>query len=241
MTREEYGERVVARLRRLTVEEQQAVRSELDAHIEDHICALLESGCEASLAEERTLEQMGDPAEVGRAMNRQYPLAWLLLGRMAAAVTVRLCILALLSIGMLGFFWDSLTWRIWPPEPRTGLVTDCVRELDIRVNIGSDVLHIYQVSLGRKGGVYQAEAALCTYDRIPGGIVSRRLFPSITAQSQRGETWDGSVGGGGGHWLAERTCISAPIRSGDDHITLRYERFGETRLIEVPLVEGGAP
>lgn len=241
MTREEYGERVVARLRRLTLEEQQAVRAELDAHIEDHICALLESGCEASLAEERTLEQMGDPAEVGRAMNRQYPLAWLILGRMAAAVTVPLCILALLSIGMLGFFWDSLTWRIWPPEPRTGLVTDCIRELDIRVNIGSDVLHIYQVSLGRKDGAYQAEAALCTYDRIPGGIVSHRLFPSITAQSQRGETWDGSVGSGRGHWLAEYTCISAPIRSGDDHITLRYERFGETRLIEVPLVEGGAP
>ena len=39
------------------------------------------------------------------------------------------------------------------------------------------------------------------------------------------------------HWLAEYTRLRAPVRLGDDHITLRYERLGETVLIDIPLPE----
>ena len=35
---------------------------------------LLELGYSPELAEERTLDAMGDPKEVGRELNRQYPL-----------------------------------------------------------------------------------------------------------------------------------------------------------------------
>lgn len=240
MTRSEYCAQVLSQLRRLTVDERQAVQAELDGHMEDHICDFLELGWDEAAAEERTLALMGDPAEVGRALNRQYPRGWLILGRIAVTVTALLCAASLFSIGMLGFVWESLTWRIWPPEIRTSLGVEETRELDIRVPIGNDVLSVYRVSLGWKDGEYLAEALMCGYDRIPGGIVSRHLLASITAENQRGERWRDGGSGGGGHWLGGYVWKRAAVQPGDDHITLRYERFGETVLIDVPLPEGGA-
>ena len=241
MTREEYCAQVLSQLRRLTEDERRAVRQELADHMEDHICDFLDLGYEESLAEERTLALMGDPSEVGRALNEQYPRGWLILGRIAVTVTALLCIASLFSLGMLGFVWESLTWRIWPPEIRTSLEVEHTRELDIRVPIGNDVLYVYRVSLGRKDGEYLAETLLCGYDRIPGGIVSRHLLSGIRAENQRGEPWQGGGSGGGGHWLGEYVWKRASIQPGDDHITLRYEHLGETVLIDIPLPEGDAP
>lgn len=240
MTREEYCRQVLSHLRRLTVEEQQVVWAELDGHMEDHICAMLELGYDEALAESRTLERMGDPAEVGRALSRQYPLGWKILGRIAVAVTTVLCIMAVFAAGMLGFVWESLTWRVWPPEFRTSLEAESTRDLNIRVPVGNDVLYVYRVSVGWKDGEYLAEAAVCAYDRIPGGVVSNRIFSHITVEDQRGEPWREGGGGGGGHWLGEYTWKRTAVQPGDDHITLRYQRFGETVLIDVPLPEGGA-
>ena len=72
MTRREYTDTVLSALRRVTEDERRAIRSEIDGHMEDHICALLDLGYDESLAEERTMALMGDPAEVGRELNRQY-------------------------------------------------------------------------------------------------------------------------------------------------------------------------
>ena len=55
MTRKEYSENVLAQLRRLTPEEKQDVLAELDTHMEDRICALLELGYDEALAEERVM------------------------------------------------------------------------------------------------------------------------------------------------------------------------------------------
>ena len=48
-------------LRGATQKEQDAIRAELDAHIEDHICDLIDLGYSEELAEERTMLRMGDP------------------------------------------------------------------------------------------------------------------------------------------------------------------------------------
>ena len=116
MTRREYTDRVLSGLRRLTGPEREAVRAELDAHMEDHICDLLDLGYDEALAEERTMQRMGDPEEVSRELNKQYPLRWLVLGRVAMALTL---LLALFLVGP--FFervpaaWDSLQIR-WAPR-----------------------------------------------------------------------------------------------------------------------------
>lgn len=241
MTREEYCHEVLVQLKRLTGDEQRDVTRELADHMEDHVCGFLELGYDEALAEERTLELMGDPAEVGRALNRQYPRGWLILGRLAVTVTAVLCVMSVFAVGMLGSVWQSLTYRLWTPEIPSGLAVECSRKVDVRVNIGNDVLRVCRVSVGWKEGKYLAEAGVCVYDRIPGGIVSERIFANITPESQRGEAREyGRNGGGAGNWMVMETRMWAPVRPGDEFMVLRYERFGETIRVTVPLPEWGA-
>ena len=75
MDRRTYVEQVLANLRRVTPGERAAIRDEIDGHIEDHICDLLELGYDEKLAEERAMSFMGDPVEVGRERDKQYPPA----------------------------------------------------------------------------------------------------------------------------------------------------------------------
>lgn len=77
MDRKTYIDTVLSTLRRVTGRERSAIREEIDGHIEDHMEGLIELGYDPALAEERTLAAMGDPKEVGRELNKQYPLRWL--------------------------------------------------------------------------------------------------------------------------------------------------------------------
>lgn len=89
MTRREYTDTVLSALRRVTEDERRAIRAEIDAHMEDHICALLDLGYDEPLAEERTVALMGDPKEVGRELNKQYTgWGFVLLSRAAVALTL---------------------------------------------------------------------------------------------------------------------------------------------------------
>lgn len=238
MTRREYTERVLAALRRVTPEERAAVRAEIDAHMEDHVCDLLDLGYSPELAEERTMSFMGDPEEVGRELDKQYPLGWLAVGRMALTLTVALCIAAFLGAGMLLNAWDSITYRVFPPESRDAGWTAAVTELDIRMPVGNDILWIYRVSLGERNGERVAEVAMCAYDRIPGGIVSEQIFPHITVRDQRGDSSrDGGFGGGTGSWGGTAASRRVNVRPGDTYVTLYYERFGESFVVDIPLPE----
>ena len=55
MDRRDYTDRVLSSLRRVTEKEREAIRSELDGHIEDHMEALRELGYDEELAEERAI------------------------------------------------------------------------------------------------------------------------------------------------------------------------------------------
>lgn len=72
MDRKTYIDTVLSALRHVTSDERLAIRAEIDGHIEDHMEGLLELGYSPELAEERTLDAMGDPKEVGRELNKQY-------------------------------------------------------------------------------------------------------------------------------------------------------------------------
>ena len=89
MDRRDYTDRVLSSLRRVTEKEREAIRSELDGHIEDHMEALRELGYDEELAEERAVAAMGEPDEVGRELNRQYTgWGWVLVSRAEVVMTV---------------------------------------------------------------------------------------------------------------------------------------------------------
>ena len=240
MTRQEFLDQVLSPLGRLTAQERENVRWELEEHVEDRMEVMLDMGWDKELVESRCLEAMGDPAEIGREMARQYRgKGWLWLGRAAVVLTVVVCIQALLGVGMLGAAWDSLTVRFNPP--RTISIgelknVEAEEELDIRAEIGNDILRIYQVSVGEKDGQRAAMVLACAYDRWPFGIVVDSLFGRSELWNERGET--GTSGGGSGNSGAVCAALWAPVETGDTHVIWEYRAIGEAVRLEIPLPGG---
>ena len=240
MTRQEFLDQVLSPLGRLTAEERENIRRELEEHVEDRMEALLDMGWDEELAESRCLEAMGDPAEIGREMAKQYRgWWWLWIGRAAAALTVVMCVLALLGLGMLGAAWDSLTVRI---HPSTAISigelknVEAVADLDIRAEVGNDILRIYQVSVGEKDGQRAAMVLACMYARWPFGIVADSINARSDLWNQRGGT--GHSSGGSGNYGAVCAARWTPVEPGDTHVVWEYRAIGETVRLEIPLPGG---
>lgn len=240
MTRGEFLERVLLPLGRLTAEERENVRQELEEHIEDRMEVMLDMGWDKELAESRCLEAMGDPAEIGREMAAQYRGGgWLWIGRAAVLLTVVVCIQAVLGIGMLSVAWDSLAVRI---SPSTGTSigelrnVEAVEDLDIRADVGNDVLRIYRVSVGEKDGQRAAMVQACMYDRLPLGIVAGDLNARSRLVNQRGES--GHSSGGSGNCGAACVVRWTPVEPGDTYVVWECRAIGGTIRLEVPLPEG---
>ena len=240
MTRQEFLDQVLSLLGRLTAEERENVRRELEEHVEDRMEVLLEMGWDAELAEARCLEAMGDPAEIGREMAAQYRgRGWLWIGRAAVALTVVVCIQALLGLGMLGAAWDSLSVRFCPSTAISiGELenVETVVDLDIRAEIGNDILRIYQVSVGEKDGQRAAMVLACMYDRWPFGIAADGLASRSELWNERGGT--GTSAGGSGNYRAEYAVRWTPVEPGDTHVVWEYRAIGETVRLEIPLPGG---
>lgn len=240
MTRQEFLDQVLSLLGRLTAEERENVRRELEEHVEDRMEVLLEMGWDAELAEARCLEAMGDPAEIGREMAAQYRgRGWLWIGRAAVALTVVVCIQALLGLGMLGAAWDSLSVRFCPSTAISiGELenVETVVDLDIRAEIGNDILRVYMVFVGEKDGQRAAMVLACMYDRWPFGIAADGLASRSELWNERGGT--GTSAGGSGNYRAEYAVRWTPVEPGDTHVVWEYRAIGETVRLEIPLPGG---
>ena len=162
MDRREYTEAVLSTLRRVTGRERAAIRAEIDGHIEDHMEGLLELGYDPELAEERTLAAMGAPQEVGRALNRQYPLRWLVVGRMAMAAVLVFALVAAsplrtaLQDRVIPNFqarwfptaiWDLTETTFWDSTGRKGVLAEAAERTDLRQTENGVTAWLYQVGL----------------------------------------------------------------------------------------------
>ena len=247
MTRTEYMERVLSVMRHVTSSEREAIRAEIDAHIEDHICALLDLDYDMELAEERTMARMGDPEEVGRELDKQYTNSfWIWLEGVAKILLVPMVLVSLIGVGSLFHAANHLEARFAPEGYRTDFPAEITEEVDLRVPVGNDILRVYQVALGEQSHYnYDLEkremlptvqVSVCAYDRIPFGIVSGDLFTYLKVSDQRGNESD-NWGGGSGSWGAEYSRYYIPVEPGDTYVTLSYDRFGESVTLKVPLPE----
>ena len=201
---------------------------------------LRELGYDEELAEERAIAAMGEPDEVGRELNRQYTgWGWVLVSRAAVVLTVVLCAQALLALGILGMVIDSISARIYPNEPSAYTAVAATERLDIRIPVGNDILRVYRISIGQADdtpGVWEAEVQLCAYDRIPGGIVSRRLMEQTWLETPGGRR-DPPKGSGRGNWRVEYGSCYVRLSPEDTYVVLRFEAFDEQIRLELPLPE----
>lgn len=230
MRRYDYVPKVLGCLTRLTPQERMAVRQELDAHIEDHMEALLELGYEPELAEQRTMERMGDPEEVGRALNAQYPLFWLVLERILQT---------LLCVSVILFLWNMLT--MYSLQESLGIRRDPYAyatekqlleidtRLDIRLEIGSDVLHIFGSGTDEE---CQAHVFYCWYAQRPLGYVTEREVELVDC---RGVVLPRSSGGWSSSGRVASYDTRGPVQVGDPYVTAVTERYGERYEVQIPL------
>lgn len=252
MNRNEYCDRVLAQVGRLTSDEANDLRNELAGHIEDHAEALVEHGYTEEDAAARAVELMGDPEETGKALREQYRHFWLVIvQRIARILTALLCVmiagLIVKSSGLYGAICDRYEvqkpredWEFWNTEtPGT------------RIPIGDDIVRVDAVSAGAPAkekllGNYRAEVLLTGFDRIPGGVVYARLLESLRLENERGEVlFEGSdyaylscVSGSGTLWVhTARHYVS--IEPDDTYVTLVYDRLGERIETRIELPEGG--
>ena len=97
-----------------------AIQRELTAHYQDHVRDLERVGYDWKLAEQRALAAMGDPEEIGRALDRVHKpwLGWLwIASRAVLALTVVAC---LLSLPGTGSFFHMMKNTLFPPEDPGG-------------------------------------------------------------------------------------------------------------------------
>ena len=97
-----------------------AIQRELTAHYQDHVRDLERVGYDWKLAEQRALAAMGDPEEIGRALDRVHKpwLGWLwLASRTVLILTVMAC---LLSLPGTGSFFHMVKNTLFPPEDPGG-------------------------------------------------------------------------------------------------------------------------
>ena len=237
MDRRQYTDRVLTSLRRMTAKEREAIRQELDGHMEDHMEALRALGYDEELAEERTLAAMGDPAEVGRELNRQYPFRWLVIGRAAMVLTLLFALLvALPAWNKAGDVVNNLWCRFYPlhlldmrdlswgaDRDYRPMVAEA-EKVELRQTADGVTLYIYQAGLEDPAAEETtAWAAVSPYwnDPVQSNNVYRSLMASGDIDSLSFD-FDGPF------------IVSDQVRRGEP-LCFAYDISGETLSFEVPL------
>ena len=158
-----------------TGKELEQVRGELRDHLEDHAQALMEIGRSREEAEEASILAMGDPEEIGRELNKQFPFIWLFLSRATIVIAVILALLLLSPLSdLLHLANESLTARKNPIE----LFEDQGTAIDIRISLPeNDIAYFYSVDLETLGeDNYRVLIGLVVYDENPFGRVSKNAL-----------------------------------------------------------------
>ena len=248
MDRNEYCDRVLAQVGRLTNDEADDLRNELAGHIEDHAEALVEHGYTEEDAAARAVELMGDPEETGKALREQYRHFWLVIvQRIAIFVTVIACVQGFFMLPMLSGVYESLRERVSPTVNSISWEElDGAADLRERIAVGNDIVQLNRIEYGVREGERQAVLWASVYDRVPGGKVYENLLETLVLENERGESmypWlDGnyrSCTSSRGSLYVHYGLHTVPLEEGDTYVTFVYDRFGERIETRIELPEGG--
>lgn len=248
MNRNEYCDRVLAQVGRLTADEANDLRNELAGHIEDHAEVLVEHGYTEEDAAARAVELMGDPEETGKALREQYRHFWLVIvQRIAIFVTVIACVQGFFMLPMLSGVYESIRERVSPAVNSISWEElDGAADLHERIPIGDDIVQLNRIEYGVREGERQAVLWASVYDRVPGGKVYENLLETLVLENERGESmypWlDGnyrSCTGSRGSLYVHYGLHTVPLEEGDTYVTFVYGRFGERIETRIELPEGG--
>jgi len=217
-----------------TGKEIEGVRKELCDHLDDHAQALIDIGRSPEEAEVAAILAMGDPEDIGREMNMQFPFVWLLLSR-ASAILAVLLIICLISplINQLGLNLDNIRYRTSPISCTTYKYT---HQIDHRIEIPhtNDIAYFYAYALeyDEKQNQHYAVLGLVTYDKNVFGIVSNysHEFSFLIDDMELRCGGGGMIRASGAQFRYE-----VPVSKGQENVIAVYEHLGERIELEIPL------
>jgi len=233
------------------------MKAELMGHMEDRMDDLAAQGRSPDEAEAEAVRRMGDPEEVGRALNRQLSEVWLVirllatLGAVAMAVLVALCL------------WTTAE-RVWKEETMAAYTEAISRpwydwgtddsqkeeylagmyyiwtDHDEKVQLGDDVLWLYGVEQYRfSSNTRRGNLEFMTY-KAQGPAWAAILPGNVQAVDDRGREVEITPGA----MLNSRSQDYHYSRYGEYHfeaqpdaeaLTVTFSRYGETATFQVPL------
>lgn len=234
----EFCDRVLAKVRHATPEEKDAIRAELLDHMEDHAAALVERGRDPETALSMAAEAMGDPEEIGQELDKQYPFIWLAVSRVTLLFIILILLTLPIRLPLFPFFWENIEARTQEiPMTLDNLHGSCIYTVDLRADVGSDVLRVFAVGLEPfwDGETAAVNLAMCSYDKSPFGRASGNLIHHLTYEAD-GETVEsrsgaGASNSGAAYWFARNIVVSRET----EYIAVCYDRYGTKVRLEVPL------
>ena len=238
---EAFCEAVCAQVKHATEDEKREIAQELSDHMSDHAAALMEIGRSEGEAVTAAVAAMGNAEEIGKELNKEYPLLWLILSRAAALLIVVLVIQFLMLPWGIYNAAGSLGARMSPPRDSMAQdMDDSWTLVDYRYNApGNDVYYIYSVDIlpnteksGSSGGFhsvlddydYFVRVAACNYDRNPFGNASQILLNHIILTNGDGVSWGNSSGHGSSG--ANHEVSNIPVNYGEEYLHLDFSAFG---------------
>lgn len=229
-----FFQEVFSHLPRATKKERAALRKELGDHLEDAADAIETRGHSEEEARSRAVEAMGDPAEIGRALNAQLSPFWLWLGRVSKAATIcLLCLLAnslYMSRGGLRELSPTPDWAQSPP-PLEGYLC---REANIQLKADMVKLQIYRTELSPDGTELVLDCAVWVTES---DRYNREELGALLETRPPNRAWYTLYGTGGR--LGRETNyigVTVPVTPGQSSVELRfYRQMGRMEQIEMPI------
>ena len=243
MTRREYTESVLSALRHVAGREREAIRAEIDGHIEDHMADLLELDYPPELAEERTLSAMGDPREVGQKLDQQHLFHWYFSRGILLLFSVGVALGGWLWVSYAANMQDSLL-TAFRERARPDLshhfdppgITEAEGQLNVELPVENDVVRVLRICTYRSTpwGELMAYVNVDSYDSFLLGFAGNQ---TLILESQGGSQGEVHVAGSNPWWHTGEGSVA--IDEEDAYVILRYETDGEPADFQISLPERG--
>ncbi len=257
MDREEFCRQVCFAVPRSTSKEWKEMEAELMGHMEDRMDDLVAQGHSPEEAEAEAVRRMGDPEEVGRALNRQLSEVWLVIrmlaamGAVAMAVLVALCLWTTAERALreetMAAYTEAVSkpfyeWEDngYPKEEYLAGMYYIWTDLDEKERLGDDVLWLYGTKdWSRPGGIRRGYLDVMTY-KAQGPAWAALLPENVRAVDDRGRAVEVTPGA----TLNFHSADYLYSRSGEYYfeaqpdakaLTVTFSRYGETAAFQVPL------
>ena len=238
---QDYSKAVCKYVNHATGREKASIQAELTAHMEDHAQALMDAGYDEDHAQNAALTAMGDPTEVGRALNKEYPLRWLILSRLFLILAV--CTGLLLLLPFPGGVYVSLVARTAPMQSGYHAVSIPAEELtqtDIKQTFpNGDVLWVYATAVtGDDDQGYTAHIYTSSYNknplRDPYYGVGALIFTTDASSDEYTDALHRAGGGGSIYGVAYCHSKFDCVPKGASLLG-HYDHYGTEFTIEIPL------